>query len=412
MTKKLKITTIITLLASSAVIAQEPEIDTSFSLLPLRTHNINAESRTRLAKTLDEEARNLRESLLKTPARLSDTLNQLATNNRRMSSKIWTSKESLIFAKPKQPWIIEPVWCRILNSDVMFLQIVDRNLGTLLASRHEVFSQKPALPYADRVKELEAQIPGVLNRLLTKLQAAPPDIREPTDALHLQILHRRQSSERRFAPPECITMLIEEELADRYTIVRASGLEFVQHARQNANKFRGLRRPTRNIHLSWPDSTFDDPNQNFRINARITAAEGVFGQPYPQLGNEVLDIAMAGRSFQIGLPVKLTQHLDSQRDMLLLKDAPQIVHIYGAWVYLDKGRAWGLKMRDRLVSSEQPDDIKGHIVRYFGPEAKLRDRNNQLIVEGAIMFVRKGQDKTRVGQPMTFDPKVFPAEWR
>lgn len=412
MARKSKIAIIITLLTSFTVFAEESNIDMSFALLPLRTHNINAESRTRLSKTLEEEALKLRQELLKTPKRLSDQLKQSARNNQRMSSKIWTSPESQLFPKPKQPWIIEPVWCRMLDADVMFLQIVDQTLGTLLASRHEIFSQKAKTPYVERVKELKSSIPGVMNRLLSQLNTSPPLTREPKDALHLQINNRRLSGAGRFAPPECITMLIEEKLTDRYTIVRNGGLEFVQHTRQNTSQFEGLRRPTRNIHLSWSDDTFEAHTEDFKISARLTAAEGVFGQPYPNIGIEQLRIAIAGSQFQTTLPEKLTKHLDIQRDMLLLNERPQVVHIYGAWVYLDKGRAWGLKMRDRLVSSEQPDDIKGHIVRYFGAEANLRDRNDQLIVEGAIMFVRKGQDKTQIGQSMTFDPKTYPAEWR
>ena len=44
-----------------------------------------------------------------------------------------------------------------------------------------------------------------------------------------------------------------------------------------------------------------------------------------------------------------------------------VIKVYGAWAYLDKGRAWGLEMNDRLWFEKDGRMVKGHVVAYFGP---------------------------------------------
>ena len=78
---------------------------------------------------------------------------------------------------------------------------------------------------------------------------------------------------------------------------------------------------------------------------------------------------------------------------------------------MDKGRAWGLKLLDRLTVRESPGEIRGHVIKFFGPELKLKNINGQTINEGAIIFIRKGQRLAKPGQSLVYDQTEFPTPW-
>ena len=88
-----------------------------------------------------------------------------------------------------------------------------------------------------------------------------------------------------------------------------------------------------------------------------------------------------------------------------------VVATYGAWAYLDRGRAWGLEMNDRLWMERDGQAIKGHVVKFFGPELKLRSPRGFWITEGAIVFIRTGQKEVKVGDVLRYDPTEFPTPW-
>lgn len=95
--------------------------------------------------------------------------------------------------------------------------------------------------------------------------------------------------------------------------------------------------------------------------------------------------------------------------------APEVVQVRGAWAYLDRGRAWGLRMNDRVIATRgiegtESGVVRGHVVGYFGADAGLKDSRGQPIVEGAIVFVREGQERTREGVRFAMDPQTFPKD--
>ena len=88
---------------------------------------------------------------------------------------------------------------------------------------------------------------------------------------------------------------------------------------------------------------------------------------------------------------------------------PQISKVFKAWVYLDKGRAWGLKIGDRLAAKAPTGEtIKGHIVGFFGPNQNILSPRGFNVPEGAIMYVRKGQLHVDIGQTLEWDKRSFP----
>jgi hypothetical protein len=55
--------------------------------------------------------------------------------------------------------------------------------------------------------------------------------------------------------------------------------------------------------------------------------------------------------------------------------------------------------------------VKGHVVRFFGPEQKLTSPRGFPIEEGAILYIRKGQKLPMTGLEFKFDPREFPTEY-
>ena len=50
----------------------------------------------------------------------------------------------------------------------------------------------------------------------------------------------------------------------------------------------------------------------------------------------------------IKIPAKGENRLAIMEQVLSEEEPPMVIKVYGAWAYLDKGRAWGLEMNDQL----------------------------------------------------------------
>ena len=141
----------------------------------------------------------------------------------------------------------------------------------------------------------------------------------------------------------------------------------------------------------------------------ITVTEAVFGKSIPDNWSEPLTIAAkTNGEVELKFSGRLTDLMTSEQRALKRDELPQIVKLRGAWAYVDKGRAWGLQMNDRLVLADGSGTIKGHVVGYFGPEMKLKSPRGYSINEGAIIFIRKGQKETKEGQTLSYDPQKVP----
>ena len=192
-------------------------------------------------------------------------------------------------------------------------------------------------------------------------------------------------------------------------MTRSVGIEGHGHLRYVNASREPYRRATRTIVMSW--GTTEKTDDGYSWDARYYAFESVFGRRMTDNQNIAVELKLNPPRAVLELPPGIEALLAEQEKSLVLDELPRVSHIYGAWIYLDRGRAWGLHMNDRLVSVEQPDDIKGHVVQYFGPEARLVSPSGFPIHEGAIVYIRKGQGKPQIGMPFTFDTKTYPAPW-
>jgi hypothetical protein len=147
-----------------------------------------------------------------------------------------------------------------------------------------------------------------------------------------------------------------------------------------------------------------------KLNMTVQATEAVFGKSLTTSWTEPLTVGVkADNTMELSHSTKLSELLRVEKLALKRDDLPTVVKIRGAWAYVDKGRAWGLQMNDRLVSPGPEPAVKGHVVGYFGPEMKLKSPRGYDISEGAIVFIRKGQKVVKEGDVFSYDQKKVPS---
>jgi hypothetical protein len=143
----------------------------------------------------------------------------------------------------------------------------------------------------------------------------------------------------------------------------------------------------------------------FLLKSRIS--DGVFGTPLdlvmPQLG---IDIDTTGQPqsdltslFEILSGIESSLGADGK--------SPMVVSVVGAWGYLDKGLAYGLRIRDRLIADSDKGIVEAHVIGYFGPKLGIKTDDGTPITEGAIVYTRKNQASLRKGLAFRYDTKKF-----
>lgn len=200
---------------------------------------------------------------------------------------------------------------------------------------------------------------------------------------------------------ECLNMLVAHEL--QKTMMVPTPLDLLEGYRLRQTLLTGSapKRSTRTFLLDWGR----DP-KGPKLAAQVISSESVLGSPMKPRGPMTFEIKSTEN--RIELPEDFKQALNDFRSQLLTEDKPQVAKVYGAWVYLDRGRAWGLDMNDRLYFEEGSRFVKGHVVGFFGSGLNLKSPRGFPIQEGAIVFIRKGQREVKVGDTFGFDPTSYP----
>lgn len=116
---------------------------------------------------------------------------------------------------------------------------------------------------------------------------------------------------------------------------------------------------------------------------------------------------------QVMYPSSWLSFLQLESRRLVPSDPPRIVARRGRWAYLDRGRSYGITMKQRFVgmqrgSSRNSPVFAGHVVKFFGFSEGLTDAQGHPITDGAIIFLRSGQGKAVIGSPIFPDQATFP----
>lgn len=393
--------------AAKAVAADEPKALPAAMLMPLRPVAIDAEELAALRPDLDRAQQALVQALMQNPKPLP-TVNlkspRLTVNFRRRAEKILTGTAKS--ASPALPFAaVEATWCSVMDRHLFFVTVADARSNQLLASRHV------AVPRAQAKAALQ-KLPALLAEAWT---AATERARTPkTENLNVGLFQGEDSTRRDEGSGYCTAMLLEEKLAPDYTIARSLGHDYLAMARDLLELPPKLTRPTRGVVMSLRQPNQLAPKRTLPVTLDLVTrfAETVYGQHLPvEPKTSPVEIRQSGdRLDLVGLePLKKT--LDAEKATLLLADRPEAAKIDRAWVYVDRGRAWGLKMNDRLVATVDGQTVKGHVVKFFGPELKIKSPRGFLIEEGAIVYVRKNQKLAKVGMTWQADGRQYPTPY-
>ena len=159
--------------------------------------------------------------------------------------------------------------------------------------------------------------------------------------LKLKLGLRRSSINSNLGANHCQNVLLSKTLMPKHQVQQVLGTESTNFIRDIMFQKKSLKRANRTLHIDWRQ----DKNTWF-ANAELS--EGVFGNPIYQGVSWNVPKPIAE---EIPLPEQLEKFLQLEASAIDTNTSPRVASIYGAWAYMDKGRAWGLKMNDRVYIS-------------------------------------------------------------
>ncbi|NRA63820.1 MAG: hypothetical protein HRU19_05020 [Pseudobacteriovorax sp.] len=247
----------------------------------------------------------------------------------------------------------------------------------------------------DHIEQIESALKKFIDSWEQPIQPS-----DQSSSLKLGLTLKRGSLSHDQGELNCMNLRLAESLHTSYRISTSTGLEQIKFIQGIVGSRQSLSRVNRSLNTVW---SYKDS----KWNAKVSLSESIFGN---KIGPDYT-WSMSGDEPRLPLDQGLNTVLTNENAMLSEQTNPEVVKILGAWAYLSKGRAWGLELNDRLVSSSAPDAIKGHIVGFFGPKKNLRTTTGQPVHEGAILYIRKGARKIRMGETWIFDQKTYPTPW-
>lgn len=384
--------------------------------MPWRLLNIDGAEAARTRPALDASAKALAVSWLTAPDLVTKSLTRTKPthNNQRRTDQIQAGQPKAAVGVPSVT--VEPSWCSIMNRHLFFVTVTDSKLNTVLGSAHT------AIPRGDwaklRTKEqmtnfLTSKLEDLATKAIAKATTKP---KVATDAMHLGLTLGKEVTRIDEGSSRCLNQLLEEQLAPEHTVVRSLGHDHLGLLRDLLGQPAALKRPTRMLVLNWMhdgEATFK-PEVPVKFTLTGALLESVYGKHvHDDYQGNILGRDGAAATVELTGPGydSLVSLLKAEEKTLQLAEWPQVVKRDRAWVYLDRGRAWGLKMNDRLLAEVDGETVKGHVVHFYGPEAKLKSPRGFPVEEGAVLFIRLNQKLPRVGTTFKFDPRTFPTKY-
>jgi len=377
--------------------------------MPWRLLQIDATDYAKTKAALAASATALATSWLNQPASLSTfvaTRHAITLNNKLISDYIQTGTPKTPSGRPSLT--MEPSWCSLMDHHLFFVTTADTTLNTLLGSAHTTITRTAwaKMTPAQRSSFLSTKLPELAS---AALQEAANKNALPSDALHVGLSLQRSVTRNDEGPSACLNLLLEQQLAARYTVARSLGGDHLALTRWLLDQSPALRRPTRVLQLDWTHAPEVTRRLPIKLTAYAQVVDGVYGKHIPvKLTSQMTCKEAVGATIECATDNAIDQLLSAEAQTLKLSDWPQVAKVYRAWAYLDRGRAWGLKMNDRVVAEVDGKPVKGHVVKFFGPEQNLTSPRGFPIREGAIVYLRLNQQLARKGVTFQMDPRSFP----
>lgn len=322
-----------------------------------------------------------------------------------------------VWAEPNynltSPLIIMPLWTHVHDQELFGILVIN-GLQNSIQSFNTKFISKSLLKDAFKSKTLDTLFTTQFQTLLDGVKKDP----KPNTDEDVAILFKEQASSRR--PDEIdrttLNTLIGSYFATKdknfyFTLINPFATGLLKSIHGIYGLSNATRKPNRIISTRVTyDKKSKDMKLPLKLQVGITTIDGVFGKTLPPTWEEelILDAKQNG-DVALSISQRLNGFIDEEKKALKRDELPSISSVRGAWAYVDKGRAWGLQMNDRLVIADGSKTIAGHVVGYYGPEMKLKSPRGYSIHEGAIIFIRKGQKNLKVGQTLSYDQKQVPS---
>lgn len=314
------------------------------------------------------------------------------------------------------PLLIQPLWASLQGHQIILIAVSDSRTNVVLNIVHHVITKdawKSLIQAKSTAEVFSSTARKLCDQILANSSALEP--RSPDLALGLHATTISGSSHE--LERNALNLLLAVQHLNSYTIVNPLSQEQIAMIHRAWSAQGLLSRSNRNLSIAWyyPENIVRQ-SLPLTLGLVIKPTDGVFAQPLTWQIRETASLDITNDNQLNITPTQsaittLKDRLSDEKKSLARSDNPLASSIRGAWVYLDKGRAWGLKMNDRLVIATGTATIKGHVVGYFGPEMHLKSPRGFPIQEGAIMFVRKGQRGVKIGNEFSYDKMNVPTPW-
>jgi hypothetical protein len=386
--------------------ADSPEGWRSVALMPWQLIGLDAEFTLRHREQMQKLHRALQEAWIENAKPLDQMAQKasvtLSLNEQRLAHNIMVGGTRSSLTEPHH---LQPVICPVGDKLLFAIELISTGKGQLLAAQQFLV---PRAPWEQWKKPGPAPLmpapswQEATQNLLQDAQKPRESARENPFKLRLGLL--RGSHDGRKGSHLCLNMLTAHALAPSFTVLPFVGELATNHLRRVWDIQEPMLRATRELVLDWG---MRPQGPGFQADARWS--EAVLGSSINSQVHVRTTIDISQEKFQ--LPNELIQLLQNEAASIKAEEWPQVAKIYGAWAYLDRGRAWGLEMNDRLYLDDGQRLIKGHVVGFYGSGLGLKSPRGFPIHEGAILFIRTGQKKVRLGDTFRFDPTRFPTPW-
>lgn len=392
--------------------AQQPEV----ILFPWKTSFIRPEVKSRLKAPLTASHKLWRQQVADPLLSLSqyiekNSLGNAALNLKHHIDKIYVAQTAASEAMRNK--MMQPILCQLSAHYLVSVVQSDRLGERLMNSGHHLIEEKQwqrALT-EEKIEQL------LIKSLELAWQRSQQNTASQKDDSTMRIglgLGLQQNAQEQ-VPGYCLNLIVAEALLSKgYQLPSFIGLEQLAMINRAIPMPRRQSRASRYMALTWTDKKTQSKEGLFPLVAdlRYSLAESVFANRIARSSKHrwVFNKSAQG----VITPVFDQALLDAlaQEQAALQRDKlPKISYINKAWVYLDKGRAWGLKMNDRLRGSDSDNEVFGHVVGFYGPEMKIKSPLGYPVSEGAIVFVRKGQKNVKIGQSFNYDLQTYPTPW-
>ncbi|MFW7378831.1 MAG: hypothetical protein ACOH5I_08495 [Oligoflexus sp.] len=334
-----------------------------------------------------------------------DKAREFTHNQRRKSEMIAVSRQNSL--NINESLYLQPVLCPFADRIQLIFLLGHYDSGEIL----QIFSQSIITnPRQHDISISTGQLQEAIRELWGRVQTTPQAKRTETDHVYkLSLGLLRGGNDQQAGSFHCANLKLAEALLPFTDVHIDIGHAHLLHSRDMLKPSRRLRRSNHKLSIDWPQTL--QVGQNLPpgpLQIATQYSESVFGKTIQSRESFALQQTEDGK---IVADPRLLRLIEEGQKRLKSEDWPMVVATYGAWAYVDRGRAWGLEMNDRLWIERDGQAIKGHVVKFFGPELKLRSPRGFWITEGSIVFIRTGQKEVKVGDILRYDPTEFPTPW-